>query len=760
MVNFAAILRHWMRGLAAVFALFVFCMAIVAILGWIFHQPGWTQFFSHGGPVQLSTDFALMGCAVGILALIAEKYAHLRTVSGLVLLLVGITLCEYLFQFKVADLFLLESKRGETGPLEINTALCVLLIAGAEILASFPKLSYRHLLVSILGVIVAAIAFVALMGYLGGLESAYEWNRITEMPMLSSICLLFLGGGLMFWAWDAIEKGGNRWFSPSFSIPITICLLVMSVCLWEALRSQEYINYVNESKESALYYQNSIARTLKKQVQSIQRMAYRWNLRGGTPRKEWVLDAKIYSQQQEGLTQLDWIDRLHTFRWMAATVKPNIPFILSPKTWALMEKIKKDGTPLFNPKPLFKGTSREFLLFVPLFSGGQFDGFLVGHYDFTDLVKEFLDGGTAEIYPVVISVEGVQIYPPNPFRLVSIQEMITHLSFRQYGLKWQVNVGTNELLSRHMTFLPAIALGIGVIVAVLFLMTSYFGNKAYQKSLALEETLRTLKEAQSRMVQQEKLASLGHVTAGIAHEIKNPLSFINMFSELSQRSVEEMKAKIGKDRAADVVLLEPLATLEENLNHIHLQGKRAASVIQLMLSHAHTSTKDKSKFAFETLLEEYALLALKGMQAENPGFDIEIAKDLGTGDAKVIGVSEDIGRVILNLIQNALYSVEMKAKTGLRSYRPKVKLRTSIEGKWLQLIVEDNGLGVPEWAKEKVFTPFFTTKPTGQGTGLGLSISHHIIVQEHHGEMEFSSCEGEGARFIIRLPYVKEEVYA
>ena len=267
----------------------------------------------------------------------------------------------------------------------------------------------------------------------------------------------------------------------------------------------------------------------------------------------------------------------------------------------------------------------------------------------------------------------------------------------------------------------------------------------------VEATLTKLKATQSQLIQSEKMASLGELTAGIAHEIQNPLNFVNNFSEVSTELVDEMNEELLKGNTEDAKQIA--IDLKQNLEKINHHGKRAGDIVKGMLQHSRSSSGVKEPTDINALADEYLRLAYHGLRAKDKSFNATMNTEFDESIGKINIVPQDIGRVILNLITNAFYVVNENKNSGLENYDPTVSVSTKkIDGKIL-ISVKDNGNGIPDAIKEKIFQPFFTTKPTGQGTGLGLSLSYDIV-KAHGGEIKIETKEGEGSEFIISLPIV------
>ena len=269
----------------------------------------------------------------------------------------------------------------------------------------------------------------------------------------------------------------------------------------------------------------------------------------------------------------------------------------------------------------------------------------------------------------------------------------------------------------------------------------------------LEQTLTELKATQDQLIQREKMASLGELTAGIAHEIQNPLNFVNNFSEVSVELIEELKEERRREDR-DIELEEELLTdLTQNLQKITHHGKRADSIVKGMLQHSRTSTPQREPTDLNNLADEYLRLAYHGLRASDKSFNATLIMAFDEHLGNVSVVPQDMGRVLLNLFTNAFYATEQKRKTGLTGYQSTVQVSTKrLSDGQIEIRVRDNGCGIPKTVLNKIYQPFFTTKPTGQGTGLGLSLSYDIVTKGHGGELTVETEEGEFTEFIIQLP--------
>ena len=275
----------------------------------------------------------------------------------------------------------------------------------------------------------------------------------------------------------------------------------------------------------------------------------------------------------------------------------------------------------------------------------------------------------------------------------------------------------------------------------------------------LQATLDRLKAAQEQLVVQEKLASLGALTAGIAHEIKNPLNFVNNFADLSVELVQELREELLKHKSAmgdeDYGNIESLLDdLTRNAKKINEHGKRADSIVRSMLQHSRGQRGERQATDINALLEEYVNLSYHGMRAQDSSFNVTIERDYSGSLGTIEVVPQDISRVFLNILNNACYAVSEKSrKLGTADgFKPTLRVCTVDLGDQIEVRIRDNGFGIPAEVREQIFNPFFTTKPTGQGTGLGLSISHDIVVLEHGGQLDVDTEAGEFTEFVVRLP--------
>lgn len=356
------------------------------------------------------------------------------------------------------------------------------------------------------------------------------------------------------------------------------------------------------------------------------------------------------------------------------------------------------------------------------------------------------------------------------------------LKLNHFSLQHSVKIGNEELIFIYQatpeftahTWQATIAAGIGIAITTFIVVTAWilleiekrqFSNVLHEGHIQeIEGTIDLLETTKNRLVAQENLASLGGLTAGIAHEIKNPLNFINNFSTLSIDIVNEISNFLARyknigtpEERAEIY--ESLSTLKQNIDTIHEQGKRADSTIQRMLAHSRGKSGEWILTDIHKILDEYITFSYHGMRAKNSNFQVKIEKKFDSTVKEIEVVTNDISRVFLNLLNNAFQAIDEKEKKmGKEFQNPTVTIKTENVGNYLRIRIRDNGIGISNEDKSKIFTPFFTTKPTGVGTGLGLSLSYNIIVREHGGSLTFESKQNEFTEFIITIPLHPKKV--
>ena len=321
-----------------------------------------------------------------------------------------------------------------------------------------------------------------------------------------------------------------------------------------------------------------------------------------------------------------------------------------------------------------------------------------------------------------------------------------NLTFNEQLRQEDIREESRKRMYRSQVYsLIAGVVGLGIVSLIL-----YRNNKQKQKAkIQIENAYRQLKNTQTQLIQSEKMASLGELTAGIAHEIENPLNFVNNFSEVNKDLLIEMNNEITKGNYSEASSIAQ--DIIHNDEKINFHGKRADSIVKSMLQHSRTSSGQKELTDINALTDEYLRIAYHGLRAKDNSSKAKVETDFDYRVREIHVIRQDIGRVILNLINNAFYAVNEKQKQDLNGYEPRVTIVTKRDKGMIGIMVKDNGNGVPQKILDKIFQPFFTTKPTGQGPGLGLSLAYDIV-KAHGGEIKVETQEGKGSQFMIQLP--------
>ena len=332
-------------------------------------------------------------------------------------------------------------------------------------------------------------------------------------------------------------------------------------------------------------------------------------------------------------------------------------------------------------------------------------------------------------------------------------QQFQNIDFDEQQRQQQIEAAQAAYRDKIRVYILVAGLAIFLFIALILWRNNLHRKKAnallYRQKKELQSALTTLRETQKQLIQSEKMASLGELTAGIAHEIQNPLNFVNNFAEVNNELLTEMKNEIDKGNFQEAKNIA--IDLEQNMEKITHHGKRADAIVKGMLQHSRSSSGVKEPTDINKLADEYLRLAYHGLRAKDKSFNATMKTDYDETIGNINIIPQDIGRVILNLITNAFYVVNEKKTQQPDGYEPTVSISTKKMGDRVLISVKDNGNGIPQKVLDKIFQPFFTTKPTGQGTGLGLSLSYDIV-KAHGGELKVETKEGEDAEFIIQLP--------
>jgi signal transduction histidine kinase len=366
------------------------------------------------------------------------------------------------------------------------------------------------------------------------------------------------------------------------------------------------------------------------------------------------------------------------------------------------------------------------------------------------LYRKVQNPDSAYFYQDIAIAMKDSLYGPEKFK--QLQLLMLQEQERQQNITRK-----NEQLNNRIKYTALIfALVVFGILAFILIRNNRQKQKANnllkEQKNKIEKTLSELKSTQKQLIQSEKMASLGELTAGIAHEIQNPLNFVNNFSDVNKELIIEMKDEIDKGNFEEVKVIA--TDIEDNEQKINHHGKRADAIVKGMLQHSRSSSGTKEPTDINALCDEYLRLSYHGLRAKDKSFKATIKTDFDESIGKINIIPQDIGRVVLNLLTNAFYAVTekktLRQAQGDTQYEPTVSIQTKKLGDIVKIKVSDNGNGIPQKVLDKIFQPFFTTKPTGQGTGLGLSLSYDII-KAHGGEIKVETKHGEGTTFIIEI---------
>lgn len=347
----------------------------------------------------------------------------------------------------------------------------------------------------------------------------------------------------------------------------------------------------------------------------------------------------------------------------------------------------------------------------------------------------------------LVKYQALVITQADSINLAKQVQQFQNIDFDEQWRQQSIAEEKTRLRNSQVLILFALVV-ISLMIIGIILYRSNEHNK--QATRQTQQAYRQLEATQSQLIYKEKMASLGELTAGIAHEIQNPLNFVNNFSEINRELIGELKSEISKGNLDEVrAIADDIAT---NETKIQQHGQRAEGIVKSMLQHSRSGTGQKELTDLNALCDEYLRLAYQGFKTKDSSFSARYEFHPQPDLPKIDVVPQDIGRVVLNLVNNAFYACVEKSKQNIPGYDPAIIVSTKIIKGAVEISIQDNGTGIPDAIKDKIFQPFFTTKPTGQGTGLGLSLAYEIVTKGHGGELKIKSESGKGSEFIIHIP--------
>lgn len=730
---------------------FITVVSALTLIMLSMNGPSYAFLIRWMGDVRMLTTILMIFVGIGLLSY-QWQYQQLSRACGFIILIFGfiITLSEILELNLYGVSNLVESHFYPT----LNSAFCFILSGILLLLINHGNYN-RNVFeaVGIIGSIVVTLSVLSLFGYASGLNNLYGWVKAIKMSVFAALMFLAFAVSTLSIAWNLLLKNHVKASSLGLSIPIGICFLTVSLSLWYAVRSQDQIFRERTVERESNFVVSNIRYYLDETVQELIRMTNRWELQKGTPEKEWLSDANIALEHQPALQALEVIDKNLKRQW--TVTQENQPLKAVPNE--ILERGKTSST--FTVY-LSEERPQDYVIWIlnPINMNNQFQGFVTAGINVSTMIDEIYQYSNNTLKEIEIrDNKGTLLFEKNPelnFSSFSIQNF-AHFQFQ--GINWVITAVFDDSTFSTISYIPGITLFLGFFMSGLVVVAFYYSHQSQIKAKELEESLGKLVQTQDRLMTQEKLASLGGLTAGIAHEIKNPLNFINNFSELSISVTDDMKGEIDKyvnliPKESYVELADLMNSLKVNLKSISDQGKKAQNTIARILAQSRGKTGAPTLTDLHSLIEEYITLSYHGMRSQDPTFNTKFDKQFDPRIDKVEILAEDFSRVLLNLLNNSYYALIEKKKMGGETFRPEVQIITKHLGDRIEITIHDNGTGISEQAREKLFTPFYTTKPVGYGTGLGLSISHEIIVQGHGGILKCDSKEGDYTNFIIQIP--------
>lgn len=689
--------------------------SLLCLYGWKAHDYSLITLYSHSYPIQFNT--ALLIGLIGI-ATIAGVYKKKYICYLLVSLIVAhsiVILLQFILKknYGIDDLFntpFFIQLHNSTGRMSPNTAITFFMSAlTLFLIPNIEKNRWFPIISGALGFTIFSFAFLPVIGFFGEIDAAYGWSLIIRMSLITSICFCVYGISIAIYSW-IINRSMNgadmhRWFA----IPYALSIFLITVFLWQAIISEQDKRRAEIERSESNFIASQLQTSIESRFLALNRMANRWQIRKGIPYNEIKSDAELYIKQQDGLNMIGFIESGKLIYEFLDVNQPKM-------SDALLKQILETDQNLFQ-------TPNYIIVRLPL----DKDNTLVAMLHSVDLIRQIIKDDQRHFLISIRNGNNI-LYQSYGFPNIAFS---TQARVKYNNIIWNVSSFSTDY-THGQNKLSILSLIVGSVLSLLV-------GIAIFSSHSLKLRSQELQDAQKSLVEQEKLASLGSLTAGIAHEIKNPLNFINNFSDLATEQIKEYKS------THDTSLLD---MIEKNMKAINAQGTRANGIITKMLAHSRQNTSEETPTNINALLDEDASLALHSFKMKHPYFSIQVKKEWDENLPLISISKEDLSRVTLNLINNAFYALEVK-----KGLNPTLTLKTERKANGIVIKILDNGIGIPDNIRDKLFTPFFTTKPTGMGTGLGLSLSRAFIVEELGGRIDCKSKEGEFTEFTLFIPF-------
>lgn len=747
--------------------LFIAVWSFLIIICWFFPHPLLTPMLRWSLPMTFATAIAFFLSGCGLVFAYFDFFKVTKALGLLVSALASIYLLQNFFSFEIFSEDLLPSplSSGEGqhfNRMAGNAALCFLL-TGASLwcICRLALCKNNPLVLGVLGALITAVALVTLFGLLGEMESVYLWGSRLGMSAFTAGGFLIIGVTLLYYDWSFLleseEEASSSWVSLPVGVGIITVALIFSGALWIEQKSA----FSEAENSEARRFISGVQHHLMVSRDSLQHMAKIWAFSRGTSRPLWEEEAKFLIFSQTGLQEILWVNANDRAAWIfGEDSRFKTSSVINEKSMAFA-KVNREG--IVNGVYDESGELVAMALYLPLYTKETFDGYIVGVFDIKKFLQSSLQDARGEKFSISILHKGEEIIQTDPSQPTLDRGIRAPLDLMGLGLEVSVTAD-EDALSRQGAFLPKLLIFGAMLTILLISLLAHYVLMARRRVEEWKKALKLLRRANNTIAEQDKLVSLGTLTAGIAHEVKNPLNIMKSFSELSIGLVEDITQVLEPYKQSFKVedrdtLGESFGTLQANLARICEHCKRANNTIQRMLAHSR-GNKEAVLTDVPGLLDEYLNLSYHGMRAQDPTFNVKFTKRYDLTAPKIPIVAEDMSRVFLNLFNNAYYALTHKKKREGSHFTPELCVTTQYTKDVFEIRIRDNGCGIPEELKSKVFTPFFTTKPVGMGTGLGLSISH-TIVAENGGNLDFVSKEGEFTEFHITLPLrVPEAIFS
>lgn len=724
--------------------LLIAAWSIGTFFGWFLYDQSPDEVISWSRFTPLNTCILFFLCSFSLIAISFDIFFVANVLGGIIALYSTLMIFQDISNGSLS----LWGESNFPGKMAVNSALCFLLSGiifwgiGGE-----SKNKTKSIILSVIGSIIIALGMLSFIGYLSGVQAAYVWSNQLGMSATADIGFIIIGLCGVFYNLMQVKKPFNDSFL--LSLPLCIGILTLTFGFSAVLWAEQKNNLKTAEILEGTRLKENVLKDLKASTNSFEHMVRVWTLIRPSPKQLWEEEAKLLLSQIPGLVEVVWVNAGDKVEWVAGGGAFKTEIHLNEK---MLEKAKDThsyaASGIYDDEGRLVGMS----IYNPIYFDDQnFDGYLVGVFDIKKFIQSSLSKEQSPMYRVGLIHGGNSVIPSSSVWTPGTGSLIP---ISLFGLQLDVFVEALDVLGRE-SYLPGVIMLCGMLTAFFIALLLYIALGAKESAEGREKTLMQLQRAHDTIIEQDKLVSLGMLTAGIAHEVKNPLNIMRCFSELSQSLVEEISHTFNKYKKEfspedSERINESIGTLGVNLIRIEEQSKRANNTIQRMLAHS----RGGQYFVLtdmHALLDEYLNLSYYGLRVQDPTLNIKISKRYDVSAPKINIVAEDMSRVFLNLFNNAYYAMAQRKKKEGASFVPELIITTTNIRDHFEIRIRDNGMGIPESVRDKIFTPFFTTKPVGAGTGLGLSLSL-AIVDEHGGVLDFVSKEGEFTEFHITLP--------